>query len=49
MGELRDAMAKLRTRLPQDEKHLSTKVLKGIATPEERRAYEQHLADKRAH
>jgi DNA primase len=49
LGELRDAMTKLRTRLPQDEKHLSTKVLKGIATPEERRAYEQRLADKRAH
>src|SRR3954464_9055870 len=39
LGELRDAMTKLRTRLPQDEKQLSTKVLKGIATPEERRAY----------
>jgi DNA primase len=47
LGELRDAMTKLRTRIPQDEKHLSTKVLKGIATPEERRAYEQRLADKR--
>ena len=47
LGELRDAMTKLRTRLPQDEKQLSTKVLKGIATPEERRAYEQRLADKR--
>jgi DNA primase len=49
LGELKDAMTKLRTRIPQDEKHLSTKVLKGIATPEERRAYEQRLADKRVH
>jgi DNA primase len=49
LGELRDAMEKLRTRLPEDEKYLSTKVLKGIATPEERRAYEKRLAEKRIH
>jgi len=48
-GELRDVMTKLRTSIPEDEKYLSTKVLKGSATPEERRAYEQRLADKRAH
>jgi hypothetical protein len=48
-GEFRDAMTKLRTSLPKDEKYLSTKVLKGTATAEERRAYEQRLADKRAH
>jgi DNA primase len=49
LGELRDAMEKLRTRIPEHEKYLSTKVLKGIATAEERRDYEQRLADKRAH
>jgi DNA primase len=47
-GELRDTMAKLRMGIPDDEKHLSTKVLKGLATPEEQRLFKERYLARRS-
>ena len=47
LGELKDTLAKLRTRTPEYEKSLSTKILKGLATAEEKRVYEERFLSKR--
>jgi DNA primase len=47
LGELKDTLTKLRTRTPEYEKSLSTKILKGLATAEERRVYEERFLSKR--
>ena len=47
LGELKDTLTKLRTRTPEYEKSLSTKILKGLATAEEKRVYEERFLAKR--
>jgi DNA primase len=47
LGELKDTLTKLRTRTPEYEKSLSTKILKGLATAEEKRVYEAQFLAKR--
>ncbi len=44
--EFEDTLAKLKSRIPAEEENLQKKVLKRIATPEEKRAYEEQFKGK---